>query len=253
MTGEPAMRQCGEAAKRQCGDAGGPASVPVAEEGEVRTMPRYERGPSPVTSPPRRSFALAAALAALGALGAIPAQEAAAQAQPLVPASASAPAPAPIQAQPSLPAPVQGQPSALATALPGRLFLTPAERAHLDELRRARPQQARPPQAEEGRAETTQPGIDIPPPPPPEPFTMNGLVVRSSGPNTVWVDGQPVLSTQDTDKGVRIDTRRTNASGTPVTVLESGRAVRLKPGQTYVPEGDRMTERYEAPPAPEPR
>jgi hypothetical protein len=79
---------------------------------------------------------------------------------------------------------------------------------------------------------------------------MNGLVVRSSGPNTVWVDGQPVLSTHDTSKGVRIDTRGTNAGGTPVTVLESGRAVRLKPGQTYVPEGDRTTERIEEPPAP---
>ena len=156
----------------------------------------------------------------LAALGALPGQDAAAQAPP--------------------------------SALPGRLFLTPAERAHLDELRRARPPQARQPQVEEGRTETSHTSIDIPPPPPPEPFTMNGLVVRSSGPNTVWVDGQPVLSTQETDKGVRIDTRHTSAAGTPVTVLESGRAVRLKPGQTYVPDTNRLTERYEAPPAPEP-
>lgn len=135
-----------------------------------------------------------------------------------------------------------------AQQLPGRLFLTPAERAHLDELRAARPQQT------ESRAPsgTSQVTIDIPPPPPPEPFTMNGLVVRSSGPNTVWVDGQPVHSTHDTGKGVRIDTRGTTAGGTPVTVLESGRAVRLKPGQTYVPDGDLMTERYEEPPAPPP-
>lgn len=190
-------------------------------------MPRCERGPSPVTSPLRRPLALAVALVALGALGVAPVQDAVAQAS--------------AQVQPSVPA----------TALPGRLFLTPAERAHLDELRRVRPQPVRPAQAEEGR-ETTQTGIDIPPPPPPEPFTMNGLVVRSRGPNTVWVDGQPVLSTQDTDKGVRIDTRRTSASGTPVTVLESGRAVRLKPGQTYVPDADRLTEPYEAPPVSEP-
>ncbi len=144
----------------------------------------------------------------------------------------------------SLASPAQAQ------QLPGRLFLTPAERAHLDELRAARPQQL------ESRAPsgTSQVTIDIPPPPPPEPFTMNGLVVRSSGPNTVWVDGQPVLSTHDTSKGVRIDTRGTNAGGTPVTVLESGRAVRLKPGQTYVPDGDVLTERYEEPPAaPPPR
>ena len=161
------------------------------------------------------SVALAVVLAALAAL---PGQDAAAQAPP--------------------------------SALPGRLFLTPAERAHLDELRRARPPQARQPQVEEGRTETSHTSIDIPPPPPPEPFTMNGLVVRSRGPNTVWVDGQPVLSTQETDKGVRIDTRHTSAAGTPVTVLESGRAVRLKPGQTYVPDSGRLTERYEAPSAP---
>lgn len=228
------MRQWGKTQVRHSGDAGRleagtPPGLPGDEEGEVRTMPRYARGPSPVTVPLSHPLTLAVALAALGALGVVPVQEAAAQAQ----------------------ASAQVQPSAPATALPGRLFLTPAERAHLDELRRVRPQPVRPAQAEEGR-ETTQTGIDIPPPPPPEPFTMNGLVVRSRGPNTVWVDGEPVLSTQDIDKGVRIDTRRTSASGTPVTVLESGRAVHLKPGQTYVPDTDRLTESYETSPAPEP-
>ena len=132
------------------------------------------------------------------------------------------------------------------TELPGRLFMTPAERAHLDNLRAAQPQRV------EARApgETQQAIIDIPPPPPPEPFTMNGMVVRSSGPNTVWVDGQPVQHTQDTGKGVRINTQTTDASGAAVTVLESGRPVRLKPGQTYIPQGNQINERFdEAPPA----
>jgi hypothetical protein len=42
------------------------------------------------------------------------------------------------------------------------------------------------------------------------------------------------------------------AQDAPLTVLESGRAVRLKPGQTYIPDSDRLTERYETPSTPEP-
>jgi len=134
-----------------------------------------------------------------------------------------------------------------AAYLPGRLFLTPAERAQLDALRAARPQRAQvqtQPEAQTGGAPT----IELPPPPPPEPFTMNGLVVRSSGPSTAWIDGQPVLGPQQTDKGVRIDTHDVDGDGVPVTVLESGHAVTLKPGQTYLPEQDAVTERPRAAP-----
>jgi len=140
-------------------------------------------------------------------------------------------------------------PFAHAQQLPGRLFMTPAERAHLDALRAAQPMRVE----TQAHGDTPQAAIDIPPPPPPEPFTMNGLVVRSSGPNTAWVDGRPVHQTQDTGKGVSINTRTMDSSGAAVTVLESGRPVRLKPGQTYIPQGNQVSDRFEeAPPPPPP-
>jgi hypothetical protein len=71
---------------------------------------------------------------------------------------------------------------------------------------------------------------------------MNGLVVRSAGPNTAWVDGRPVLRAEDSDEGMRVDTRDAGADGTPVTLLQGGQAVRLKPGQTYLPEQGQVSE-----------
>jgi hypothetical protein len=134
-----------------------------------------------------------------------------------------------------------------AAQLPGRLFLTPAERAHLDELRATRSERAT-----AAQPETTPSGdvaaIDVPPPPPPEPFTVNGLVVRSDGPNTAWVDGRPVLRPGQTQKGVEVDTRAAGAAG-ELMVLDAGVPVLVKPGQTYIPEGQHVTEPFEAPPA----
>jgi hypothetical protein len=134
-----------------------------------------------------------------------------------------------------------------AAYLPGRLFLTPAERAQLDALRAARPERA------QTQAQVARPGaIDLPPPPPPEPFTMNGLVVRSSGPNTAWIDGEPVLGPQQIGKGLSVDTRGMGLEGVPVTVLGSGREVTLKPGQVYAPEQGAVSERVGGPPSPGP-
>jgi hypothetical protein len=129
----------------------------------------------------------------------------------------------------------------------GRLFTTPAERAQLDTLRASRPQrqEAAEPESSAGAPQT---GLDLPPPPPPAPFTMNGLVVRSEGPNTAWVDGRPVLRAEDSEEGMRVNTRDAGPDGAAVTVLQGGQAVRLKPGQTYLPDQGEVSDRRAAAP-----
>jgi hypothetical protein len=133
--------------------------------------------------------------------------------------------------------------------LPGRLFFSQEERAHLDALRAARAQRVQAQIADAPDPQTAR-ALDLPPPPPPEPFTMNGLVVRSSGSNTAWVDGQPVTRPGDSEKGAQIDPRTASAGG-EVTVTGQGRVVRLKPGQTYLPDEGRVTEPFVSPGGPQ--
>lgn len=54
----------------------------------------------------------------------------------------------------------------------GRLFFTPQARAELEQRRRAAPL--------------------LPPPPPGDPMRITGVVRRSSGRITVWINGEPV-------------------------------------------------------------
>jgi len=100
----------------------------------------------------------------------------------------------------------------------GRLFMTPSERAGLDRLRdaggRIEPPPAPAPPAEAGTA-------PLPPPPPP-PMVVTGIVQRSDGKSTVWINNTP----QD-------DQQVGAANGAPaVTVmLPSGQRATLKAGQ----------------------
>lgn len=59
----------------------------------------------------------------------------------------------------------------------GRLFFSPAERAALDSLRKAKPQSQKP--AAQSAAE-------------PQSARLDGYVVRSDGKSTVWVNGSAV-------------------------------------------------------------
>ena len=97
------------------------------------------------------------------------------------------------------------------TAQIGRLFTTPEERHKLDI---ARGTVAAPP---------APPPVTLAPPPAPPaaPVTLNGMVRRSAGPSTVWLNQEA--------QHARVD-------GTRVTVtLPSGERVRIKPGQTVDP------------------
>jgi hypothetical protein len=147
-------------------------------------------------------------------------------AQP-VPGMPAAPATA------AVPAPHAAEPAAM-----GRLFFTPAQRAALDELRR-RPQAV------------AQQGDRAPLPPAPEYVTLNGVVRRSDGVTTVWLNDKPVRGRQS-DDGLRIvpSKRAGPPSGITVVVPQTGRAVDLKVGQQLEVNSGEVKERYRMPPRP---
>ncbi|HAT31416.1 MAG TPA: hypothetical protein DCW29_11370, partial [Janthinobacterium sp.] len=102
----------------------------------------------------------------------------------------------------------------------GRLFATPSERAQLDALRDggvARP-------AEQAASVVAQEAAAAPPPPAaPAPVELNGIVRRSSGKSTVWLNQVPQNDAANTlGKDATLSLR-----------LPSGRKVVLKPGQSY--------------------
>ena len=117
----------------------------------------------------------------------------------------------------------------------GRLFTTPGERMALDQQRSSMATQ------QPGAAGTNgQPGaagagpsggmpgqagapVAPPAPPPATPVRLNGVVRRSNGQATIWVDNEARDATVRGGAG----------AGVPVDV--GGRRVLLKPGQSYDP------------------
>lgn len=106
--------------------------------------------------------------------------------------------------------------AAVASAQPalGRLFLTPLERAQLNGQRGTGPSLAPPPPA--------------PVPPPPPPVTFDGVVKRSIGASTYWLNAEP-----QADAGTRIT--RQGKSPALTVYLPNGTRATLKPGQTVDP------------------
>lgn len=108
----------------------------------------------------------------------------------------------------------------------GRLFSTPDERAALDAQRRTgtAPVPVADPNASEGGEQAAAQ---------PQTVTVNGIVRRSGGEATVWINQQPQrLPTQ-------LPTRlpdQSGQAGAGVTLrAPDGAPVRLKPGQRYDP------------------
>ncbi len=110
----------------------------------------------------------------------------------------------------------------------GRLFLSPEQRAQIDAQRYG------PPPAD--------PALAPPPPPPPPgpPVELNGVVVRSSGRSTVWLNQE----TQNEPHN-RLARDKSGMPGTLTLRLSTGQAVRLKPGQRYDPASGTVTEAQE--------
>lgn len=102
-----------------------------------------------------------------------------------------------------------------ATELPGRLFTSPAERATIDQLR-ARVHAASP-QVDDPRVENAAPSL-----------TLDGVVRRSSGNSTTWVNQEPRH-----ENGGSTRLKHVSPPASAVLPLPSGGHVELKAGQTY--------------------
>lgn len=114
----------------------------------------------------------------------------------------------------------------------GRLFLTPAQRAALEQARRKNIR------ADELAAEKA----NRPKRPPVRDVVVSGVVKRSDGESTVWVNGQPVDGTSEAGLKVRV------TSGRAAVVIhdpEKGRTLRLKVGQSADITTGRIRESYE--------
>ncbi len=117
----------------------------------------------------------------------------------------------------------------------GRLFTTPAERRMLDRLREGA--------HDETTSQTPLPTVPEPVPPA-EPLRIDGMVVRSGGPDTVWVDGEPVTLEGATSRDIRIEHGADASGGVTLRVSEQSQGVHLKPGQRYDRATGRVTEAF---------
>ena len=114
----------------------------------------------------------------------------------------------------------------------GRLFFTPAQRAELDRERAAAATNASRPAAVQ-----TQPKA-----PPPKMVTLNGIVRRSDGETTVWVNNKP-LHERFGDAEINAGSIAREAVG--INLPASGKQVRLKVGQTVDATSGRVAESYD--------
>jgi hypothetical protein len=117
----------------------------------------------------------------------------------------------------------------------GRLFSTPDERALLDELRRERQIVDPDPQVVEV----------VPDTPSVEQVTINGLVLRSSGPDSAWVNGRQVDGGGRTREGVRVDTSATRGGRVKIILPSGAATIDLKPGQKIDVDSGVVVEAYE--------
>jgi hypothetical protein len=101
----------------------------------------------------------------------------------------------------------------------GRLFLTPEQRAALDSARRNKI-----------RAEAVVAAADKKPKTPPaRSVTINGVVSRSDGESTIWVNGHATEG--QTEDGMRVAIAPGSNSSVVVREPAKGKHVRLKVGQ----------------------
>lgn len=102
----------------------------------------------------------------------------------------------------------------------GRIFFTPAQRASLDV---ARSQRARTALATDRSEQEAAPV--------PQTIIYSGLIRRSDGKTTVWINNQPVHERESAGAAAIVGRVRPDGSVT-LQVPQSGRSVILKPGQS---------------------
>jgi len=115
----------------------------------------------------------------------------------------------------------------------GRLFFTPAERNALDAQRKVAGDLANRPVA--------QKGPELPKAPPPRLVTLNGVVRRSDGETTIWVNNQAV---HERFHEVDVLPGSITTKSVSVKLPGSGRRVKLKVGQSVDSSTGEVEENY---------
>ncbi len=134
----------------------------------------------------------------------------------------------------------------------GRLFHSPESRAELELKRGIKPEPViKKPVVKKAVIKTPKPTLPLP-----DPIMLQGYVKRSDGPNTVWINHQPVRENSQTQsiKVGRITKRHQNKNNSllakqntlnkidqlSIKIPANGKVIQLKPGQRYVPEENRV-------------
>jgi hypothetical protein len=116
----------------------------------------------------------------------------------------------------------------------GRLFYTPAQRTQLDDVRSHR------------STALPEPAAEASPPPPA--LTYRGVVRRSDGKSTIWINNRAITDGQSLS-GVAVLGRVRPDGALQVQLPESKRAVDLKVGQTLEVDSGSVAENYSRPEA----
>jgi hypothetical protein len=131
-------------------------------------------------------------------------------------------------------------PFALADDL-GRLFFSSTERQALDEARAAAKLPALTTPSVSREEVALLPELASAPK---ETVTVNGLVSRTGGPNTVWVNGQS-LAPGAPGAGITSQPIEMRDGAVEFMSVQDRPHARVKPGQTYDPAAARVREAYE--------
>ena len=115
----------------------------------------------------------------------------------------------------------------------GRLFYTPQQRATLDSARR----------------QNIKVDIVTETPTSPENVSVNGVIKRSDGQSTVWINNQP-LNEKRAPNGITIINRSADDASVTLQLPQSRRNVNLKVGQNLDATSGKIQENYQRPPLP---
>lgn len=119
----------------------------------------------------------------------------------------------------------------------GRLFLTPEQRAQLDLVRVKRDQH------QTTNSDASMPAMAAPAGP--GVVTYNGMVKRSDGKSTVWINGKPVNERDRTRKDAEVNVLGLRNDGAvSLAIPQANRIASLKVGQNLEVTSGRIDEAY---------
>lgn len=112
----------------------------------------------------------------------------------------------------------------------GRLFTTPKERSILEKLRHQKPIEIKKPDLlVEKKPEIAEQKTDI------GDITVNGLVYRSDGKNTAWINNNNTFEGDLGNQYIQIDAKNIDPDRVIIEIPLNNSRVELKTGETYDP------------------